>query len=730
MSSHPLDAIFRPASVAVIGASSDPRKRGHHAVRALVQGGFQGSVYPVNPGGGVLYDLPVHRDLEGLPEAPDLALVCTPAETVPGIVERCGELGVKAAVVLAVGFAESDREGEALERRLREAALATGIRVVGPNTSGVLNLHAGLNLIGVADVPVGGVGLLLQSGNVALSLMLEIAEKEGRGVSACVGVGNEVDVGFHEYLEWMGDDVHTRGVAVYAEGIRDERRFLHCAARVGRAKPVVVLKGGRSAPGRRAARSHTGSVTGADDALRAGLRQAGVAGVGRSDELLPVAWTLSAQPPTRPGTGVAILSDGGGQGTLAIDALAEAGLPTAEPGSDTRAELRRLLGRAAAVGNPVDLAGAADADPEVFARALEILVGDEEVGTVLLVGLFGGYHLRFAEEFAEAEARAARAMVAASRRAEVGLVVHSMYAHRRPEPLALLSREGVPVEGSLDVACRCVEALVRRGRALSRPPWSADAWERLGAGPEDAEAEAVGRAIVDRCREEGRTTLSEPESRRLAEGFGVETVPGTLCRSEEETRAAAAEIGGAVAVKVVSPSIPHKTEVGGVIVGVTEPDGAAAAYREIVERAGAHLASRGGDAPREVLVSPVLVEPVAELLVGVRRAPGMGPVATVGAGGLFVEAVDDVVHRVLPVDRDEVAGMLDDLRIAPVLRGIRGRPGVDGHAVAETVLALARCIQGVEEVCEIEVNPLFAYPDRAVAVDVAAFLGEDEGVER
>ncbi|NIP58556.1 MAG: hypothetical protein GWM92_09720, partial [Gemmatimonadetes bacterium] len=685
MSSHPLDAILRPASVAVIGASTDPRKRGHHAVRVLVKGGFQGSVYPVNPGGGVLYDLRVHRDLDELPEAPDLALVCTPAETVPGIVERCGELGVKAAVILAVGFAESDREGEALERRLREAALRTGIRVVGPNTSGVLNLHAGLNLIGVANVPDGGLGLLLQSGNVALSLMIEIGEKEGRGVSACVGVGNEADVGFHEYLEWMAEDPHTRGVAVYAEGIRDRRRFLHSAAQVSRVKPVVVLKGGRSARGRRAARSHTGSVTGADDALRAGLRQAGVMEVARSDELLPVAWTLATQTPTRPGTGVAILSDGGGQGTLAIDAMAEAGLPLADPGTDTRAELRALLGRAAAVGNPVDLAGAADAAPEVFARALEILVADEEVGTVLVVGLFGGYHLRFAEEFAEAEARAARAMIAAGRRAEVGLVVHSMYADRRPEPLRILSREGVPVEGSLDVACRCVGALVRRGSALSRPLWSGDAWERLSAGPESAEAGAVGRAIVDRCREEGRTTLSEPESRRLAGSVGVETVPAILCRSEEETRTAAAGVDGAVAVKVVSPFIPHKTEAGGVVVGVAGPDGAAAAYREILERAEAHLASRGGDVPHEVLVSPVLEEPVAELLVGVRREPGLGPVATVGAGGMVVEVLGDVVDRVLPVDRDEVVGMLDELRIAPLLRGIRGRPGVDRVAVAETV---------------------------------------------
>lgn len=705
--SHPLDSIFRPASIAVVGASSDPTKRGHHAVRSLRDSDFAGTVHPVNPKGGRILGLPVHASVEEIPEPPELALICTPARTVPGILEECGRAGVRGAVILAVGFAESDREGRELEARVRTVARETGIRVVGPNTSGILNLHHGLNLVGVEDVPVGDVGLLVQSGNVALSLMTELGEGGGRGVSICASVGNEAGVGFHEYLEYLERDEGTRVVVVYAEGFQDTRAFLSAASRTTARKPVVLLKGGRSDAGRAAARSHTGSVSGPYALFSAGLRQAGVVEVTRSDELLPVAGALAAQPGPSADGGVAVLSDGGGQGTLAADALSESGVGLADLGRKTTARLRELLGRAASVANPVDLAGRADAEPGVFDRSLEILLDDPGVGTVLVMGLFGGYHIRFADELEASEVEAARKMARLAAERDEAVVVHTMYAGRPSAPLSVLREAGVPVLRSLDVACRVVRALVER-RPGGGGGWDPAAWEAA-----DVTASASGAAVE---------AVTEPEARGLLRDVGIPTPRGRVCGSEEEVRSAAGELGFPLAAKVVSSGIAHKTEAGGVILDIEDEAGAVRAYRTVLDRGRRYLADRDGPGePEAVLLCEMLPEPTVELLLGVRRDPEVGPVATVGLGGVAVEVLGDVSHRVLPVDPDDVRAMLDELRAAPLLRGIRGRPGVDLDGVVDALLGLTRILRDRPGLRDLEINPLFAYPERVVAVDVRAF---------
>lgn len=733
--SHPLDVIFRPESVAVVGASTDPRKRGHQALQALRRSGFGGRVLPVNPKGGTILDLPVHPSVEEISEVPDLALVCTPASTVPGVLEACGRKGIRGAVILAVGFGESGEEGRRLEARLRDVARSRDIRIVGPNTSGILNTHHRLNLIGVSGVPAGDVALLVQSGNVALSLMNAMSEREGgRGISICASVGNEAGIGFHEYLGYLAEDDRTRAVVVYAEGFRDGRAFLSTAARLTPRKPVVLLKGGRSRVGRSAARSHTGAVSGAYALLRAGLRQAGVEEVRREDELLPVVETLAGQSPSESERGVAILSDGGGQGTLAADALAEAGVELADLGSGVRDGLRELLGRAAAVSNPVDLAGRADAEPGVFARALEILARDPAVGNVLVVGLFGGYHIRFASGLEGEEVEAARTMARVAEEAGRGLVVHSMYASRSPAPLEILRSEGVPVLGSLDVASRCVEALDRRRPRGSR--WDSSGWEGSEIGSPGVDGAGAGipvNELLAPARRRPGGALTEPEGRDLLEAFGVPVARGVFCRTEEEARTAASELGGSLVAKVVSPAISHKTEVGGVEIGLRGPEEAARAFRTVLDRGRRFLRERDAGAPHPsspgpdgVLLCECLPEPAAELLLGVRRDESLGPVATVGLGGVVVEVLGDVAHRVLPVERDDVRAMLDELRAAELLRGVRGRPAVDRDAVVDMLLALSAALRAAPELVELEMNPVFAYPDKAVAVDVRAFVEGDE----
>lgn len=726
---HPLDPVLVPRAVAVVGASADPRKRGFQVLRALRDSGFEGPVYPVNPKGGEILGFAVHASVEAIPDTPDLALICTPAHTVPEAVEACGRKGIRGAVVLAVGFRESGEEGAELERRLLEAARAHGVRVVGPNTSGILNLPLGLNLIGARGVRRGTLSLLVQSGNMALALMNEVTARSQEGIAVCVGVGNELDLGFHEYLDFLGNHPGTRAIVCYVEGLKDARAFLQVAARVSRRKPVLVIKGARSASGQAAARSHTGAVAGEYDRLRAGLRQAHVVEVTRTDELLHLAETLATQPAVRGGAGVVILSDGGGQGTLAADALSDMGVALASLSDATRESLRGLLGRAASVANPVDLAGASDADPEVFGRALEILAADEGVGGVLLVGLFGGYGIRFAEELTPAEERAAASMAATMKAADKPLVVHSMYASHRSAPLLLLGSQGVPVVESLDVACRCIGEAWKRGHVLAAPAWR-------GGGDREAVAPRAGSRLKNlegdealaRARSSGRDTLTEPEARAVLRDAGMPFPPSALCISEEEVVEAVRGMRTAVAMKVVSSRIPHKTDAGGIALGINTPDEAAEAFRQILERTGRYLLEMG-QAPEVdgVMVAPMMASPLAEILIGARRDPDVGPVLTVGAGGIWVEVLRDVTHRVLPVDDDEIRAMLGELRTFGLLAGARGRPTADLDAVVAAAGSVARCILEHDEVAEVEVNPLFVYASGVQAVDARIFLESPHG---
>ncbi|UCC25213.1 MAG: acetate--CoA ligase family protein [Gemmatimonadales bacterium] len=715
---HSLEPLFAPRSVAVVGASREPSKRGFQIVRALSESRYRGAVYPVNPRGGELLGFPVYAAVADLPEVPDLAVICTPAASVPEIMSQCGQKGIRGALVLAVGFGESGPAGRELEDRALAAAREHGIRILGPNTSGLLNLPLGLNLIGARGVRTGHLSLLVQSGNVALGLMKEATERSWAGVAVCAGIGNGRDVGFAESLEFLARHGDTRAILCHLEGVQDIRRFLAAASHATRTTPVVVLKAGRSRAGAEAARSHTGSVAGPYEWLRAGLRQAGVTEVLRTDELLHVGETLAWQPLPGEGRGALILSDGGGQGTLATDILTEWGIPLAVPGSETRARLRALLGDAAAVGNPVDLAGAADANPEIFARALEVVAEDPEVGGVLLVGLFGGYALRFDDVLRSREEEAAVRMGEAMKRHGKPLVVHTMFALERTPPLAALGEARVPVVASLEVACRCLESLWSRGVALRSSPWL----DRPGSG----DGPATTPPEIAAARAEGRDTLTETETRSLLSGSGLALPPAVLCTGEDEAVKAATELGDSVVLKVVSPHISHKSEAGGVALGCRGEDAVRAAFREVLTAAERYLDAAG--LPQHVdgvLVTPMLEPPLTEVLVGAARDPDLGPVLSVGAGGIWVEVHRDVVHRVLPVEAAEVRAALEELRIHPILAGHRGQGVADMDTLVEAVSAVARCLLEHEELSSVEVNPLFVYRDGVAPVDARAFLRQD-----
>jgi acetate---CoA ligase (ADP-forming) len=436
-------------------------------------------------------------------------------------------------------------------------------------------------------------------------------------------------------------------VALYVEGFENGRAFLDTAARVTRFKPVVLLKGGRSEAGRAAARSHTGALASEYGTLRAALRQAGVIELQRSDELFPVAETLARQPAIRAGTGVAVLSDGGGHATLAADTLTAYGVPLARLSRDTERKLRGLLGPNASLANPIDVAGAADREPRVFLATLRLVAGDPAVGGVLMVGLFGGYAIRFAADLAEAELATAREMARAMSLSRKPLVVHSLYAAAPSPPLAALGEAAIPVIGSLEVGCRCIAAAWERGVIEARRPLP----RPVPVRPK--------RAALAQARREQRETLLEPEARALLAHYGVPFAPAEFCRTAEEVAQSAVELGGPVAVKAVSAAISHKTEAGAVILGLQGPEAAVRAFQTVRKSVAAYARKRNLDAGlRGVLVVRMQAPPLHELLVGARRDPDFGPVVTVGAGGVSVEVLGDAALRVLPVRREDVAEML------------------------------------------------------------------------
>ncbi|MBF6171338.1 acetate--CoA ligase family protein [Nocardia blacklockiae] len=698
-----LRRLLDPRSIAVVGASTDPAKRGYQAIRALQESGYAHPVYPVNPKAAEILGLEVVASVDRLPPGVDVALIAVPGTAVPEVLRQCAAAGIAGAVVLANGFREIGAAGERLEAELAAAVADSGIRVIGPNTSGIANVDSGANLVGLQDIPRGPIAVVTQSGNMLLSLVNDVRTGRGPGLHAYVGLGNQIDVRYDECLTELAAQPGCAAVAVHCEGLIDGRAFLVAAARA--ATPVVMLRGGRSAAGQRNALSHTGSVAGSDAVATAVLRQAGVETVQRSDELAVVAGALATTAPVLPGRRVAVLSDGGGHATLAVDALTTSGIEPAELSEPTRAALRELLGPAATVADPVDVAGATDADPTVFAAAAEILMADPAVGLILIVGLFGGYHLRFDSALEAAENETAHRLLAAHAAHGTPLVVQSCYAGAAIDNHDILRAAGVPVLASIDHAVRVTAALERRGRLLE----SAGRRSSLVV-PDPAPPVATRPGVLD-----------EPIARKLLEAAGTRIGPWAFARTPEEVRTAVRGFDRPCAVKVVSPQVVHKSEAGGVRLDVT-PDDAVARTRDIID-------SVHGAVP-DARIDGMIVTPMAprgvELLVGATRDPIFGPVVAFGSGGVLVEALADVTFRAAPFTELEAHEMIRETIASRLLDGYRHLPAVDRTALARFLVHVGDLIAAHPEIAELDLNPVVAAGTGIVPVDVRIVIATEE----
>ena len=709
----PLHDILAPEAIAIVGASSDSTKRGYKAMVGLIKDGYAGAIYPINPKADMILGVKAYPSLEAIPGKIDLALICTPASSLPGLIAECGKKGVKGAVVLASGFKEIGGEGVKLEAAMMAAAREHNVRIIGPNTSGMFNLHKKVNLLALANVKPGHVGFISQSGNMLLSLVLEAEHNRHVGFSTYVGPGNQADIGFNDYLRYLGEDEQTHVATLYVEGFRDGERFLQVARDVTAVKPVVVYKSGSTELGAKAASSHTGALAGSYAMTVDLLRQVGVSVVQDSDEVLPVAEGL-AQLQMAPGKRVAVISDGGGQATIASDRLSEAGLELATLSAETQQRLRDVLFAQASVINPVDVAGSTDANPALLATCMEIVADDPGVDQIFLVGMFGGYSTRFAEQLLGDEMRGAEAMIELAHRVDKPLVIYSLYAPIKPPALRRLHEAGLPVYSSIEHAVRVLAALGERGLYLK------NAAEQVPV--EAVVPHANQLAVFEKARAEGRD-LFEVEAKALLRSHGIAVAEEILVSDPSDLGDVAAHFGEqALVMKVVSKDILHKSDAGGVKLFLRGETALRDAWEQIMRSCKAYLPTAE--------IKGVLVTPMAkkgtEVIIGVSRDPIFGPVLMFGLGGIFVEILEDVAFRAIPLSRHAAVSMVDQIKARKILDGARGEAAVDKAALVDLLLKVSSIVSAYPQLAELDLNPVLAYPDGYAIVDARVIVNQEE----
>ncbi|HSN17086.1 MAG TPA: GNAT family N-acetyltransferase [Gammaproteobacteria bacterium] len=697
MSSRNLGGLLRPATVALVGASPISGKVGHVLARNLLEQ-FHGVVQFVNPKYREIGGRPCWPDVSSLPEVPDLAVICTPAQTVPGLVRQLGERGTRAAVVVSAGFGESGTTGEVLQRQLLEAAQPFALRIVGPNCIGMLSPGIGLNA-SFSHLPAlpGNLAFITQSGAL-LAAVLDWSRPRGIGFSHMVSLGDMADVDFADLLDHLAGDAGTHAVLLYIEGIRNSRRFMSAARAAARIKPVIVVKSGRHEAAARAAATHTGALAGADSVYDAAFRRAGMLRVPDLGALFDAADILSLQTPPA-GDRLAILTNGGGRGVLATDALADSGGEPALLSAQTREALDAVLPPTWSRGNPVDIIG--DADGARYRSALDILLDCPEVDAVLT--LYCPTGVSDPDDAASAVADMAKSGRKPLLTSWVGGEA-VMDARRR------LLACNIPSFDTPEAAVRAFMFLAtyRRNQALlmETPP----------SLPVDFRPDvAAARKILAAALAGGREWLDEIESKALLECYRIPTVTTRFAADADSAAAAAAEFPGPYALKIVSPAITHKSDVGGVALNL--PD--AESVRKAAAGMRAALAERMPGVPLSGFAVQAMVRrPAAvELIAGIVTDRQFGPVLLFGQGGTAVEVVADKAIALPPLNLRLAGELMRETRVYKLLQGYRGNPAADMDAVALTLVKLSQLAADLAEVAELDINPLLADAAGVLALD-------------
>ena len=698
-----LDAMFTPGSVAVLGATSRPGTVGRSVLENLLHGKFKGKVYAVNAKHPEVLGLKTYASIRDIPGHVDLAIVATPAATVPQLIGECVDAGARAAVVISAGFRERGAEGAALETQIQEQLRRGSMRLIGPNCLGLMNSTIGLNATFVKDAPkAGNVAFLSQSGALLVAI-LDWSEREQVGFSAIVSTGSMLDVDWGDLIYYFGDDPYTKSILIYMESVGDARSFLSAAREVALTKPIIVIKAGRSEAASRAAASHTGALTGSDEVLDAAFRRSGVLRVHSIADLFYMAEVLSRQPRPK-GPRLAILTNAGGPAVLATDALVATGGELAELAPETLQRLDEFLPAHWSHGNPIDVL--ADTDSERYARALEIASQDPNSDglLVILAPQAMADPLQVAERM-KPYAKSGKPVLAS------WMGGNSVTAGE-----AALNVAGIPTFRYPDAAARAFTYMWRYTynlRGLYETPALTDQSEVENASRNQAEQ------IIQNARGSGRVLLTELESKQLLSLYGIPTVETRAAASEDEAAAVASEIGFPVVLKVLSQTITHKTDVGGVKLNLRDEAAVRSAYRAIQSS----VAEKAGpDQFSGVTVQPMVKLEGYELILGSSVDPQFGPVILFGSGGQLVEVYGDRALALPPLNTTLAQRMMEQTKIFTALQGVRGRKPVNMAALESLLVRFSQLVLEQRFIAEIDINPLLASPERLLALDARIVL--------
>jgi acetyl coenzyme A synthetase (ADP forming)-like protein len=697
-----LQAFFQPTSIAVIGASTNPTKLGYAVVKNLVECGFstKGKIIPINPTAKEILGCQAYPSVLDVPGPIDLAVIVIPYSIVPDALRTCGEKRIPAVVVISAGFREAGSEGLERELELIRIAQEYNLRLIGPNCLGVIDTYTPLNASFAAGTPPSGpMAFMSQSGALGTAV-LDIALAGRLGLSKFVSLGNKADVSEIDLLQLWVEDPNTRVILIYTEGMPNGQQFIQTARQVTRKKPVVAIKSGVTQSGSRAVSSHTGSLAGSEQAYQAAFHQAGILRADSMQSLFDMALALGYQP-ALPGDRIAIVTNAGGPGILATDALERTGLSLARFEYETIHALEKYLPDAASAANPVDVLGDARADR--YRYALDQVAIDPNVDGILV--------LLTPQAMTEIEATA-RAICDLSHSCDKPILACFMGEARIQSGVDVLTAEGVPNYPFPERAALAFRAMADYRRISHQVP------------PEyisfDVDHSAV-KKVIDQVRNEGRMSIGDFEARSIMQAYGLRIPQSEIAETPDKAVQIASQIGFPVALKIASPDILHKTDVGGVKVGLRSASDVRDAFELMVYRAQRYVP--------EARIWGCLVQEMAppgglEVLVGMNRDPQFGPLVTFGLGGVYVEILKDVTFRVAPFSRQEAEEMLGEIRAHALLDGVRGQPPADKAAILDTLLRINQMVQDYPEITELDINPLMVYQEGqgALAIDMRLIL--------
>jgi acetyltransferase len=704
-----LSRLFKPASVAVIGASEVPGKAAERRTRSLIQGGYPGKIFLINPKRDTLFGRKAYPSILDIGEEVDLVMVVVSPKLIGQAVADSVKMHAKGIVIITAGLGETGEEGKKIEAQILHTATEGGAKIIGPNCSGLFSAAGAMNLLGVPPIKKGPLAVIAQSGNIIDSIT-HYAEMRGVGLSHIISAGNAIGVKFHEYIEYLGRDEGTRAILMYMEGIKEGGEIVRVAREVSKIKPVIILKVGRSSAGARAAASHTGSLAADDAVVDAAFRQAGIVRVTNVDEMFDVAMSFANMPLPK-GNRVAIVSEGGGDNSVAADNSDHFGLEVPVLPQPTQEKIRPFLLAGMPASNPIDYGGTAEENPDMINKVVEALMEEQGIDSIYVTGFFGGFKEIIAPHVGELEEKTARELVRLMGQYGKPIAVHTSFAQAPFPSMQILAENGVLLTPSSERAAQCLAYMakfaVRRNKLRIARPMPA-----IGADAGRA------RTLIGGVKGQGRKNLLETEARELLTLYGIALPPAKLSKTADDAAEAAAALGFPVALKIVSPDIIHKSDAGGILLNLGDETAVREGFAKVVANA-----SRVSSAEK---VLGVLVAPMArkgqECIVGMIRNPQFGAVLMFGLGGIFVEVLKDVSFRVAPPYDLDLEEMIHEIKGYPLLGGVRGQQPKDTGILKDLLQRVAQMAIDHPEISEVDINPIIVHEQGASIVDARIII--------